>query len=262
MREPTALPALLILVLSLVTAVCGADQRGGSGTLPDMLVGALENAQVTLEPPSLIHALVTHADPLIRGLAAEALGLLGERSAEEPLLRSLQSDSDRMVREVAAMALARIGVETGLTALKGFLRSSDSPVRRLTMAAELAELGEPDGFSFVAEAAVSRQVSTRSLAAQFLVPFVALVGLADERGRSPGEILLGLAGDDSEEVRLRVVHSLPRAVLKGLDYQSARSTTRLLAADADSRVRESAQALLDSWRFDDEQKTRREGGAA
>ncbi|MEP7013184.1 MAG: HEAT repeat domain-containing protein [Acidobacteriota bacterium] len=256
----TTMWSMFVMALLLVSTVCRSDQRGGSGTLPDMLLGVLASAQVELEPSSLVHALATHPDPLIRGLAAEALGLLGERSAETSLLSSLQTDADRMVRELAALALARMGNETGLTALKGFLRSSDSPVRQLTMAAQLAELGESAGFSIVVEAAASRQTSTRSLAAEALAAFVSLAGLTDDRGRSPAEMLLELAGDDSAEVRLTVVQNLPEATRKGMDLEAARSTTKRLAADVDPVVRESAQSLLDAWRFDADEKARREGG--
>lgn len=261
MSEMKPWPMLLVMALSLMSAVGRSDQRGGEGAVPDMLAGVLANAQVDLAPASLIHALATHSESLIRALAADALGLLGERSAEAPLFRALSVDSDRQVREASALALARIGNATGTTALKGFMRSSDSSVRRLTMAAQLAELGEPDGFSFVAEAATSKQASTRSLAAQFLAPFVPLAGLTDGSGRSPGEILLALAGDESAEVRLTVVNSLPAAILKGLDLESARAVTKRLAEqDLDPSVRDSAKSLLEAWRFDEEERVRRKAG--
>lgn len=227
-----------------------------------MMAGMLAEAKVPLEAPALVHALATHADPLIRGLAADALGLQGEQSAEAPLLRALQDDPERSVREAAALALARLGNGTGLAALKEFMSSSNSPVRQLTMAAQLAELGEPAGFPLIAEAAGARQDSMRSLAAQFLPAFVALEGLVDDQGRPPTDIFLSLAKDESSGIRLAVVRALPAAVSKGLDLGAARAVARQLAErDSDLAVRDSAKMLLDAWHFDDEEKVRRERGA-
>lgn len=263
MRDAKPWPVLVLMfALCSGSAVSRADQIGGAATVPDMLVAMLANAKVSLAPESLIHALATHADPAIRGFAAEALGLLGERSAESALLQALATDSDRQVREASALALARIGNATGLKTLKGLLRTSDSSVRQLTLAAQLADLGEPEGFPSVAEAAASKNASTRSLAAQFLASFVPLAGLTADSGQSPGEILLGLADDPSPEVRLTVVRGLAVAVQKGLDQASAKVTVQRLAVhDVDPSVRESAKSLLDGWRFDDEERARRKAGA-
>lgn len=259
MREIRPWASILLLVLLGVSSVGRSDQR--EGAVPDMLVGVLASAKVNLEPESLIHALATHADPSIRGLAAEALGLLGEKSAEPALLRALASDADRQVREASALALARLGNSAGMAAAKELMRSSDNLVRRLTLAAQLAELGEADGFSFVAEAAASKKASTKSLAVPFLTPFVSLPGLVDNSGRSPEKILVDLAHDENPDVRLTVVRSLPAAVLHGLNKESAKGAVQQLAdRDPEPSVRESAKSLLEAWRFDDEEEARRKAG--
>jgi len=62
--------------------------------------------------PELI-ALLAHENPTIRGDAANALGIIGDRSAREGI-RKLLDDSTAAVREIAEDALQAIDVEEAL----------------------------------------------------------------------------------------------------------------------------------------------------
>jgi LysM repeat protein len=66
----------------------------------------------------LISALY-HRDPLVRGMAAEALGDIKDSRAVMPLVETLEKDEDALVQNSAAQALGKIGDPRAVEALIG-----------------------------------------------------------------------------------------------------------------------------------------------
>jgi HEAT repeat protein len=85
--------------------------------------------------------------PLVRRRAAEALGLLKDRSAVGPLVRALL-DADGGVRAQAAEALGQIRSVRALGPLTGALADPEAAVRLKAVAA-LGALGDPEAVAFL-----------------------------------------------------------------------------------------------------------------
>ena len=79
----------------------------------------------------LIRKLEDH-DEGVRSAAAEALGQLGDKQAVEPLIRKLE-DPDADVCASSAGSLDRLGDARGLAALTQFLRGSRSDLRMVAV---------------------------------------------------------------------------------------------------------------------------------
>ena len=77
--------------------------------------------------PSMINCL-NNPDSIVRRKACDALGLIGDPSAVEPLNKMLK-DSDRHVRRRAANALISVGDESSIQPLIEALKDTESKVR-------------------------------------------------------------------------------------------------------------------------------------
>ncbi len=252
-------PFLGILTLLLLLAIAGSgfadERRGGEQGISEMTLGILEQAGVKADSASLLAALRSHRDPMIRGLAADVLGQRKEGSARGALLQTLKGDPDRLVRESAALALARMGEDAGFSALREFMASPSNQVRQVFLAARLAELGDLSGYPYVCKAAKSKSSSLRELAVPALVPFFSLKSLPASCDAAPEDLFLGLARDESAKARHAALLYLPMAVDKGLSLEQARAVAMSLAhSDPDPRVREEADAALGSLRAQEERR--------
>ena len=82
---------------------------------------AAEGALHKLDIEELIRILLTHEDPMMRSAAAEALGIIGNPRAVEPLRQALSNDEEALVRVATGEALTRIG---GRKAEEGLLEAA------------------------------------------------------------------------------------------------------------------------------------------
>jgi HEAT repeat protein len=114
--------------------------------------------------------------PLVRQRAAEALGLLKDRSAVAPLVRALL-DADRCVRAQAAESLGQIRSVRALAPLTAALADPEADVRLKAVTA-LGALGDPE-----ATAALGRRLSADPDDDVRLVAVQALVRLEGEEAR-------------------------------------------------------------------------------
>ena len=91
---------------------------------------AAEGALLKLDIEELIRILLTHEDPMMRAAAAEALGIIRNPRAVEPLGQALANDEEAFVREATAEALENIGGRQAEEALLEAAKSDeDSGVR-------------------------------------------------------------------------------------------------------------------------------------
>lgn len=255
----TRIPLLcLSLLLAVDLSAAHADVRGKS-EVSDIALGILSQARVEMDTDSLIEALASHPEPLVRSTAAEVLGLRGDETALRPLVKALKADPDLLVRQGAALALARMGEPSGLESLREFLVTASDPVNQVFLAARLAELGESAGYKQVCEAARSRNRSLRLAAAESLVSFLSVSPPESSCDIGPGALLLSLGDDEDPEIRYTIVLFLPAAVSKGLSLESAQARAKQMAEkDPEARIRAQAEFVLEAWRL--EKQERKPGG--
>ena len=170
--------------------------------------------------------LATHADPVLRSRAADALGEFLDGTGAGPLSTALVKDTDARVRASAARALDRLnspGVNGELT-----LALSDSdPTVRL---AALTAATHVHGFSN--KAAVATMLSDQSPVVRRHA--AAALGAMKARDAVPALIVV-LTQDKDAIARAEAAHSL---MLIG--DPSARDALKAAAQDADGSVRDAA----------------------
>lgn len=98
-------------------------------------------------------ALLTDTNPLTRSAAAQALGILGDPAAVEPLVRTLQASDDGL-RVSTAKALAKIGEPAAIPALLETAKDDPASGVRVTAVDALATLGDPRGVEMLARLAL------------------------------------------------------------------------------------------------------------
>lgn len=242
----TMLACSLYILLLSVAGILRAQE------IPDMLFAILAEANVSPDTTSLMKAIGSHPDEMVRFGAIEILGLRKEAVAREVLLRSLSLDPNGTVREASAIALARLGDPAGLAALKKFQKESADPEQRVFLAGRLSEFGSADGYQEVTRAARSEQASMRVLAAETLSGFIPLKDLP---GEDPGTLFLSLAEDKDVSVQRSFVLFFPIAVKNGLDITRARPVVERLSQTAsDVTVRDTAVRFLEDHPPDEKQR--------
>jgi HEAT repeat protein len=252
----------LLLLLAGWLSGASADRRGKGDGISDLDFAVLSKAKVAVDTDSLIEALASHPDPLVRTIAAEVLGLRGEERARSPLFKALKGDPDQQVRQQVALALARMGEASGRAALRELLQKASDPVSRVFLAALLAEAGEADGYRHVCDAARSESRSARFAAAESLTPFFSLYPFDTACELAPAELLLSLTDDKDPGIRYTALLFLPTAVNKGgLSLEAARTRARHMAEkDTDAKVRAQAEFVLEAWRLEQQERERKPGG--
>ena len=181
---------------------------------------------------SLIKALAYQKDSLVRWLAAEALGNLGDARAVEPLIAALK-DSDSSVRQRAAEALGKLRDTRAVEPLITALKDRDSYVRQRAADA-LDKIGAPAIELFIT-ALKDSDSDVRQRAAE------ALWQIGDARAVEP---LIAALKDSDSGVRRRAAEALYK-------LRDARAVEPLIAAlkDSDSSVRQRAAEAL--WQIGD-----------
>src|SRR5262249_32068815 len=96
------------------------DELGKDGKAETIhwLEGELHARHVATDTASLITAMGSSKELIVRTDAAQLLGLRKETAAAGPLRAALRSDPEPVVKETAAWALANMGHEEGMAALK------------------------------------------------------------------------------------------------------------------------------------------------
>jgi hypothetical protein len=184
---------------------------------------------------SLIHML---GDPqwfVVRN-AAELLGKIGAREAEEPLCRLLTHDDER-VRGSATAALMQLGTARGRAAVIEALDDS-APTVRLYAAGALATGSAPQ------MAPPLLQALERERDEEVQAAFLAALGRmatpeAVERLVAYAQPSRGLFKRNSVSVRLAAIHALGHVATPG-----ARATLQALGADVDEEIGDAARHAL------------------
>lgn len=156
--------------------------------------------------------LINDPDPLVRRTAAEALGKIGDGSAEPDLRRALH-DGEPEVREAAVLALARLPLfdETTGQGIASLLDDENVAVRRAAaQALGQADEAQASLVPSVADLLRHQDAAVRRAAAQ------ALFGMEGNR-RAAVESLVRQSTDQDGKVRRWVIAALaesgdPRAV--------------------------------------------------
>lgn len=223
-----------------------------------------------------------HAEPLVRRVAALALGRIGDPSGTTLLLELLQ-DPDSTVQRDAAFALGLLRDSAAIPALRDLV--VNIPLERqhdlhAEAATALAKLGGPAAADVIrtllgpwvaraastalppaVEAAVEEAWRLGALApVDQLIEFVAspsrraklgaIYSLARLRAPQAAEVLLSATGDAESEVRMHAVRALTAAYADsaGLDRLALASRVRRLVGDEQPHVRAVALRTLGTYR--------------
>jgi HEAT repeat protein len=159
---------------------------------------------------ALMMALLTYAQPSVRGAAARGLGHLGHAEARGGI-ESLLKDPVPAVREAAAAGLAELGGKESVPALINSLTDGALSVRASVVAA-LLQLGEP--FQVVAPtvSALTRQNDTAARASAAH----ALGKATKSNASSAMTVLAGLASDPLPGPKIVALRSLGRIGDRGV----------------------------------------------
>ncbi|MCO6438591.1 MAG: HEAT repeat domain-containing protein [Phycisphaerae bacterium] len=143
------------------------------------VVGALEDSELgpyAVEALALIatdeatgslgHQLANAADPQLRARIAEALGLVGSKSAIAALTQSLD-DQDRHVRSTAAESLGRIGSDRTVAPLIAWLNHGENSDRCATVEA-LGRIRTDRAIAALVDALLDPDVDVQEAAAETL----------------------------------------------------------------------------------------------
>jgi HEAT repeat protein len=171
--------------------------------------------------------LATHADPVLRSRAAEALGEFLEGTGAGPLSTALVKDTDARVRASAARALDRLNSPGANGELTQALSDSDPTVRL----AALSAATHVHGFSNIAAVAAMLGDQESPLVRRHAA---AALGAMKARDAVPALIVI-LTQDTDAVARAEAAHAL---MLIG--DPSARDALKTAAQDADGSVRDAA----------------------
>jgi len=134
----------------------------------------------------------------VRENAAEALGLLRDRSAVEPLIKALRTDEDKDVRWKSAWALGNTGDKNAVEPLIYALYDEHWPIRRFAASA-LGKIGDKKSVGSLISALNDEDWHVRKYAA------LALGKIGDERAVKP---LVNALSDSDSDVRWKAVAAL------------------------------------------------------
>ncbi|MCP4544323.1 MAG: hypothetical protein GY832_45005 [Chloroflexi bacterium] len=153
-----------------------------------------------------------HNDANVRRAAAEALGVIGDFRAIEPLIRAL-GDEDEDVRQTAATALVTMADPKAVEPLIQVLEDEDAGMRQVGVKA-LGAIGDPPAVAALIQALGDKDGDVRRTAAEALraigepavEPLSRMLGDENEDVREAAERALGKI-DDSQAVT-RLIHAL------------------------------------------------------
>jgi len=191
---------------------------------------------VASDVESLVVALSTHPDTMVRIRAAFILGERGDKEAIPILRQALEEPS---TRRAAAGALARLGEEEGLEILRDLMASSADLGSQLAIAYTLARLGSFEGYSYLVDGAMAEEYWNRIDAASILPEFFAMPEPFSME--SPMELLEQLLRDPNSLVRKEAVRSFGLVAVKGGPAEELLEKAQEMEVyDPDEGVREAA----------------------
>lgn len=238
---------LVLLIASASTAHASVPVDPRTAQPWDDLVRELEQEGVAADVASVISAALTNPKFEVRMMAADLLGLRGDREGETALRKIVIDDEEVLVREAAAVALVRLGQRDFLKEVRALMRQEPRRSQKLHLAAQLAEFGDFSGYVFVAQAARSEDGHDRLLSAGILGRYL-VAGFAGEQAPSPEELLIELLGDRSPRVREEALVHISIAVGDGASVSPYfEIVARMAKKDPDLNVRETALRNLTSW---------------
>src|SRR5215468_1011532 len=224
------------------------DELGKDGKAETIhwLEGELHARHVATDTASLIAALGSNKELIVRADAAQLLGLRKEAAAAAPLKAALRSDSEPLVKETAAWALANMGHEEGRSALKELISKSEDIRRQSVLAGELAELGDPSAYSYAVKAVTSPDSETRFLSVDNLFPFLKYEGKRGTESIDPLQRLRVLLHDTEPRVRAEALTVLNRAIPAFMARSELQPLVEQMSKeDQDPQVRATAARILE-----------------
>ena len=166
-----------------------ALKKVGDATAVDALIESLEYQKWQDEYTVLI---------AVRENSAEALGIIGDKRAIQPLITALHEDSDEEVRWKAAAALGKLNDESAVDALIDAIKDKSWAVRRNATIA-LGDIGDERGFDPLLSSIKDSDWHVRKYAA------IALGKIGDERAIDP---LVKTLQDEDSDVRWKAIIAL------------------------------------------------------
>lgn len=214
----------------LIAAGSPSDRRAYMGTLVRLQAGGC----------TLVHMLTDERWFVVRN-AADVLGEMQVKGAEEPLGNALSHDDER-VRCSALTALGRLGTPAALHAVQGALASPDAALR--TQAASiLASSNWPYTVT-----AVRRRLRTEEDPEVQLALVAALGSVASDEAVA---VLAELAEPEPLSILIRRATPLRTAALQSLadaHTPAARVVVERLSGDRSGELREAARLAIKRWR--------------
>jgi HEAT repeat protein len=147
----------------------------GDRTVPPRLV-AVALVRLCPGPEEVLVSALSDSSELVRGMAAEVLGLAGAVTARTGLVEAV-SDPAVEVRVRAARALGRLGVPSALPVLLDALAPEQPTALRVAAAAALGQLGSPSAVPTL-RAALDDPATEVARAAASALPALAAPGIA------------------------------------------------------------------------------------
>ncbi|MDY7229943.1 HEAT repeat domain-containing protein [Hyalangium rubrum] len=215
------LPAPGEVALRLVSVLGERGETGARNAAAEALVGL---GDVALGP---LIRLLGHSDPDQRKFAADILGQLGRRGAENALIQAL-ADPDLNVRVSAVEAVGRVGSEVGARALERLLKEEE-PLLRLAVLEALTQLQWPPPLPVVVPLLAEGRLRRSAYRVLGLIPQVAATEL----------ISRGLGSE---------LRSVREAALGALGTQASVADTPL-RAEIDAQARTSLKRLPNAMEF-------------
>lgn len=229
------------------------DDTQGSDRNAEMmnwLEGILRAQHVNTDSESLLNAVISGKELIVRVSAARLLGLRKEKKAVEVLKQALHSDPEAVVKETAAWSLAYMGYPEGKNALKELIAKADDVKRQSMLAAELAELGDPSEYPYVVKAISSPDAEIRFLSTDNLWPFLKYEGKHGKEAIDALARLQTLVHDKAPKVRAEALSVLNRAVPNFLPRNQLQPLVEQLSKeDPDPQVRQTADRILQVWQL-------------
>lgn len=139
-------------------------------------------------------------DWVVRGIAVQSLGDIGDSRAIVPLIKALK-DEHRFVREAAAVALGKIGDARAVDPLIAVLDDEDGYVR-MSAAEALGEIGDPRAFDSLTEALKDDRSVVREAATTALDK---IVGPQEPVPPRTGQYSVQLIIGDTDDVVLNII---------------------------------------------------------
>ena len=156
----------------------------------------------------LVDALLHDESAMVREIAAQGLGYLGDAQAAPPLAKALTEDPSEPVRRRAAAALITVPGRAAQSALEQAVRTDKSEYVRRYAAEALGWIGTPGVVAALTDAAQDPAPEVRRYVAVQLGKIAAEKGLSDKLHHKALSTLVTLFDDENADVRWAAVMSV------------------------------------------------------